>query len=85
MLLVALVLLGVALENVGIGLLIPLSDALNSNTSPSVRVAGNVVRLGLSSGVTILASAIICRSGVQLLTPGSRNDWSPMTTRENSK
>jgi ATP-binding cassette, subfamily B, bacterial MsbA len=76
---VALVLVGVALENVGIGLLIPLIDALNSDTSPSVRVAGNVVRLGLGSGVIILASAIVCRAGVQLLTLyiSSRltNDW----------
>jgi ABC-type multidrug transport system fused ATPase/permease subunit len=65
---VALVLVGVALENVGIGLLIPLIDALNNNTSPSVRVAGNVVRLGLGTGVVILASAIILRAGIQLLT-----------------
>lgn len=65
---VALVLVGVAVENVGIGLVIPLIDALNYNTSPSVRVAGIVVRLGLGTGVIILASAIIFRAAVQLLT-----------------
>jgi ATP-binding cassette, subfamily B, bacterial MsbA len=76
---IALVLVGVALENVGIGLLIPLIDALNSKTSPSVRVAGLVVRLGLGTGVIILASAIICRAGVQLLmlyiSSRLTNDW----------
>lgn len=37
---VALVLVGAALENVGIGLIIPRIDALNTKTSPSVRVEG---------------------------------------------